>query len=585
MHVIEAAGLQSLNGEREAKRLAVSTLLGIPRHDSTSPGLTLQRGLALAQAMQRVGDHAQALRELDTLPRDRPSDTHVDFLKAKSLERLGRVAEALAIYEAVLPEFEAAADPRRLAYGLLEYGRALAFAKRSAAAQEAWRRSADILSGMPGEDEHYGRALSNLAGELLKSSDAEERHRGEKMMERASDFKAGVGDIEGLATNYSRLSLYYFAERRFERAIAYARREVWLTRRTGDETELAGSLGNLAIIYVETLQLGAARAALNEARDIADRLSHDGILRMVTQNLAAAEHAGRKAGQQGLVVGPKAACACESGQIFVECCGRADFEPDGPPLPGFAGFSQDAAAFSKGERRGDSPGAWLDHVLRDTEESRRRFSWSELVGHDGWMEVFELPDMAQMHLLAAKALAESAATEDGGFHGPLGACILSVAAAEAFINSLSFFLCEAAKSPNSSVSPEDFPEGLLDDVHQFQRHTELTQKWIGVGQAICAEGWPDAAIWREFQVLVAIRNELVHFKALDYERVVPPAKAPPRFLRDLPDQVEMRNVPHSWPARLLTPSFASWCVALTESLIVSMKESYASARRDEVTDD
>lgn len=82
----------------------------------------------------------------------------------------------------------------------------------------------------------------------------------------------------------------------------------------------------------------------------------------------------------------------------------------------------------------------------------------------------------------------------------------------------------------------------------------------------------------DFRSIIYIRNELIHFKASDYEQVVPPPKFPNDIMRRVPESVEIRDVLRSWPFRILTPSFASWCVNVAQSMIDYFKQSYRQAR-------
>jgi hypothetical protein len=116
-------------------------------------------------------------------------------------------------------------------------------------------------------------------------------------------------------------------------------------------------------------------------------------------------------------------------------------------------------------------------------------------------------------------------------------------------------------------------------VLEFQRRTRLEEKWNILGKALCGSNWPPPKnLWAEVQTLIYIRNELVHFKAEDYEQVVPPPRTPHDVMRRIPAEVQTRQVPHGWPMRLLTPSFAEWCVSVTEKIIDYFKQSYSTNR-------
>lgn len=199
--------------------------------------------------------------------------------------------------------------------------------------------------------------------------------------------------------------------------------------------------------------------------------------------------------------------------------------------------------------------------------------------HDGWLEIAELPDVANYHLSAARNLALIADSHTR-FDEALAACVLSVCAAEAFISTVCFFVVDTAKHadphPTSILGQAS---DVIGDALAYQRGTELTTKWSIIGTTLGGAAWVTDAKWRAFTLLVQIRNELVHFKTADYEQVSPAPNHPHEILRKLPAEIELRNVPHSWSSRLLTPSFARWSVRTVDDLIHSLKSAYASENR------
>lgn len=219
----------------------------------------------------------------------------------------------------------------------------------------------------------------------------------------------------------------------------------------------------------------------------------------------------------------------------------------------------------------------LDYVLRATDLAERRNSWVDMTVHDGWVETFELADMANQHLMAAKAMAIGAQSDPDGVSNPLACAILSVSALEAFINQTAYFLLETQKSDGQGVHsvPSELAKGALD----FQRYTPLENKWRLLGRALCGDAWPPPQfLWGDVQLLIDIRNELVHFKSESYERISPPPSHPHPAIRRVPPTIQMRPMPRSWTARLLTPSFADWCVRTTEDLLLYFKQSYRQQR-------
>jgi tetratricopeptide (TPR) repeat protein len=573
---LDAAMYRSMNDDGDERQAAVEELRRLRALPAIDAAERQSAEILLVQALQRIGDHHGALALLKELgPAKNKTDAAMRmYWRARSFERLARFEEAAATFDKVLPKLRAHV-PEQCHYYLIEIGRAYLMVDRVEDAISVWREAADVLEARGDDEEHLQRVRANLGVALLRSVDPDEVAEGERILYETSNAKALLGDAEGLSNNYSTLSLHYMRLGRWERAIAFARRDLRLTRLIGDAHQLTASLGNLAAIYIKTLQLSSARRCLLEARDIGTRLGHDHTLRMVEANLAAAAEAGREAGKRGITVGEAAPCACNSGKIFKDCCGRADFEPDTPLINFDEAPSSEGLVFRHARPRGDR--GRLDTLLAPGPTDR--FSWTTAEGHDGWMSVSELPDVANYHLKAARSMA-AAATDAGltRFDEPLAACVLSVCGAEAFINTLCFFIDETAKGTGAdAASPLGIAAAIVGEPLAYQRGTELTLKWAAIGAALAGPEWiaPDA--WRAFTMLVSIRNELVHFKAAEFEQVSPAPKHLHEILRRLPPEVELRDVPHSWPARLLSASFARWSVATVDALIAALKEGYAKA--------
>lgn len=570
---IRAALLRSLEDDRDARQSAVDDL---SRLRSTFQATAEERNsadTALIQALQRVGDHRAALMILDELP---PPNARLDqairfYWRGLSLERIGRYAEAILAYEEAIPTLKEELPDQYPLY-LLELGKVYRGAERNDDALKAWKESVNILEQRGNDREHLARARSNIGMLLLHSNDPGDRASGEQMLFETSNEKALVGDLEGLTNNYSALSLYYQRIEKWERAIAFARRDLKLTRLIGDSHQLCATLGNMAIIYIDMLQLTAARRCLAEAEAIGRKLDHPHTLRMVEVNHAALEGTARQAASMKMTIGPGARCRCMSGKPFNECCGRADFEPDTPLIGPTEAPGSAKTIFHNTIAPGQTQ---LDRVLAS--DTTDRFAWTNITPHDGWLEISELPDVANYHLSAARNLAESSKGEDPfRFDEALASCILSVCAAEAFINTVCFFVVDTAKrfSPHpDSMLGRAF--AYIGDAMAYQRGTELSLKWTNLGELLAGPAWITDSDWKAFTTLISIRNELVHFKAADFEQVSPAPKHPHDILRRLPPGIALRDIPHSWPAKLLTTSFARWTVSTVETVIESLKAGYA----------
>lgn len=566
---IMAARMLTLEHDRSVRDEAESRLLRFRQAPGLAAHTASEIDLSLVTVAQRRGDHQGALDRLDAMSGRVSSAVRQNMkqLRATSLTHLGDAPAGARIFDKLLKED--GHDVFR-PWWCLEAGRTYRLAGRTADAITVTREAVRLFEAQD-ELEHLTRARSNLGGFMLYSEDSDEVAQGEALLEEMCDVKIGIGDIEGAANNFSQLSMHCFRLKRFERAIAYGRKDLMLARVQGDERGLAATLGNLAVMYVELRQLTQARKHNAEALEIGQRLQNPEILAKTEGIIRMIEAQGKAAGIAGIPLGPIAPCACESGKTYEACCGRADHEPLALRMP-VGGESEDVQPLAGDLRRlGLEPGP-LDFAMRETDEARRRVSWSEMRGHDGWFEVLELPDMANIHLNAAEALIQHA--QPDSVDEPLACAMLAVSGLEAFINSTIYFAREASDS-----RPLDLPAGLVEDAAKYQRLTELTLKWDELGKAMCGLTWPPPpALWRAFTQLVQIRNELVHFKAEGFVRVAPTEKLPPHQLRGLPAEISIRAIPHSWPMRLLTPSFGRWAVSTARALVSHFRTGYMATR-------
>jgi tetratricopeptide (TPR) repeat protein len=543
--------------------------------------------LQLAQAHQRLGDHPEALKVLGSI--DLQGWTDSDFAEG--------VAYFSAISHAALRDAPATnqnlsilldrwnnnpnpngAQKRFRGFQCIEIGKICCIFDQSDTARFYWEMAERLLVDAE-ELEHVQRARSNLALLDLKSNNAEKEAAGLRALESLTNDKLRIGDLKGASTNYCNLGLYYASKKRFERAIAYHRRDLQLSLSIGDDRETAASLGNLAMLYVDLKQFSQARERLREAKSIAEELGDQALLDLTAQQLERINEMGREAGQQNIALGDKAVCACQSGKNYVDCCGRADFEPvDIPHI--YGGISEDVEtvrtklAIPEGIRVHP-----LDIFLRSTEQVSQRRAWSEVGVHDGWLSMKEMPDMANLHLTAAKALLQS--TGSAGFANYLSAVLLSVCYLEAFINQLSYFLYEHRTDIELLRFPLPAPleqSGFLD----YQRNTSLVDKWIQLSASLLGAGWLEKSKnWPEVANLIYVRNELVHFKAAGYEQVVPPSKKKDllTIYAKIPDRIPIDDTPHSWPFRIITASVAKWAVEISETMVQEVKNGHMQSRR------
>ncbi len=446
-------------------------------------------------------------------------------------------------------------------------------------AQQCWELSLAYYEDKEEDVEHYARVKANLGSMLLSDNDAKKHEEGSNLIEESSSIKRSIGDLDGLANNYCNLGLYYWRGKRYERAIACTRKDLHISRTVGNLRSTASTLSNLAGIYTDTLQLKKAREALNEAKRIGEDLADTKLISLVEHGLKHVDKVGRELGQAGIRFGPAAECACGSGKEYQNCCGCADFEPVDLPYE-FGGVSEDVDKIIKEMTEAGVQPSRLDFILREPDQSHQtRFAWCRMEPQDGWLKMRELPDMAGLHLASARELAEEAKDLPDSVTKPLSCILLSVCAAEAFINQVAFFLHEIQTFPENHL--HQVPPELSPDAITFQRSMELTQKWEILGMALCGSYWPPKSnLWTQFRNIIYLRNELVHFKVADYEQVVPSPKETHEILKRIPLKVKTRQIPHAWPMRVLTPDVAHWCITIVEQMISLLRDGYARNRRE-----
>lgn len=576
---IYEAGMLSLKHNEKAILDAINKLKDLLKRPNLN--LTQKQNIQvnLAQSYQRIGQYHKAIHVLNSIEgemrtkQDRIMGAMIKSVGAVSYRELGFYKKSSEIFEEILNELDQLeTDPKTRAFVCLEAGKSFRANGDNVRAKRCWMQALEFFENDKDELEHYARTKANLGFMLLDDPNETKQEEGVRIVEETSDIKRLIGDIDGLANNHCNLGLYYWRKKRYERAIAHIRKDLYLSRKVGNLRAIAATLGNLAAIYSNLKQLSPARKLLREAKDIGERLEDQRLIAIAHHGLSRVNEIGKEAGKKKEKIGPTADCGCGSGKEYQKCCGRADFEPVDISAQ-FGGISEDLEdIFKKIKDAGREPSR-LDFILRKTDQAERRFAWTRMEMREGWLKIRELPDMANHHLISATILADEAKSEPDSITKPLSCVMLSVCALEAFINQVAFFLNEVRTFPESKLHV--IPPNIIGDVMKFQRHTELTLKWDILGRALCGGNWPpQASLWTDFKNLIYIRNELVHFKAAEYEQVVPPLRKPHDIIQRLPKTVETRDIPHGWSVRVLTPSFADWCVNVAKSMIQYFRESY-----------
>lgn len=576
MEHLKSALDDSLGQTAEELGRAASALERLASAPQLSTSEKLNIALGLAHTYQRQGHHAKALEVVEPLLRAPPNVPLAEALLKQvvgvSYVSLGRTIEACSLFEDAIATLEKAKAAPLLIY-YLDAGKAFRQAGAFRKAQDYWERAVAAYTAIRDED-HLARAQANLGSLLLHARDDATQQRGAEMIEESSSIKQRIGDIQGLATNYCNLGLYYRSQKRFARALAFHRRDLAYSRMAGDLSGVVTSLINLADLYVALRQLSAARKATDEAHSLSVRVHNLHQRNKAAELAAAIEETGRDLGARGEAIGPTAPCACGLGKSYIDCCGEADFEPVDPqwtihPL-------EAADEIQQSLRTSGVEPSHMDLVLRDADDLEQRQAWTQARVRDGWVEYWELPDASNLHLSSARLMAHEALKDPDGISKPVAAVILGVAATEAFINQVAFFVEDAHKRSNDPVAKHlNWTPGTLNDF----LFKSLVEKWEILGSLLCgSELSHSGQLWKEFVSLVGLRNELVHFKAIEYERVIPPARK--AALRDkIPARIRVRDVHRSWPVRLLTPEVAKWSVDTAGEMIRSFRRAFGRARR------
>lgn len=531
----------------------------------------------LVRGLQSLGRHTEALSIINELNGNFPTTSNFPalflHLPAISLAALGELDEACNRFEEALAR--APLDASELRAGIsLEAGRAYSQKGDTDRARQLWTEALEYFE-RTGNTECIARARSNLGFILLKDSDPDKQKSGLQMIEQASSMKAAIGDRSGLSVNYCNLSLYHRRQRRYARAIAYARKDLALSRQIGDLTGVATSLMNLGSLYMEMKQPNDARRVTREAYTIGEKLQSAKIIYLTKHNLTAIEDMARELAKLGEPLGIKAPCECGSGKVYQECCGRADFEPMDFNFK--IELSPEVEKVDRECREAGVESSHLDYFFRDNDATVNRLSWRQIHMHDGWMELRELPDMTNMHMHAARTFATESQTDSESHTKPLAAVVLAVCGLEAFINHAAFFLHKVQMFPERKFHP--LPVEMQCDTEEFQRKTGLMDKWRIVGTALCGKRWPPSGVLAsDFNLLVTVRNELVHFKSSEYEAIYPPPRQTHSLLRRLPSSVSLRNINASWPVRVLTPSLAEWAVKVADGTMKAFRMAYRESR-------
>ncbi|WEV18641.1 SEC-C metal-binding domain-containing protein [Clostridium perfringens] len=427
--------------------------------------------------------------------------------------------------------------------------------------------------------DHYTGAKSGKASILLRNESKDIQEQGLIEMNQAINLKAQSGYWNGVANSYSTLSLYYLKIKNYKQAIAYTKRDLKLTREYGSFRDEISTLNNLSYIYVETLQIKKAREVLKEALVLSEKINNSAIAIFLSERIEKINDIAKKLNMEGKKFGPKTKCVCGSGLSFEECCGEADYSYESiDKLLGLNTIVPYTNIVNKSCEEGvEDNKSTLNLILRKLDKGEIRLAWNEIIFNGAYQEVYELPDMSSIHLVSAKSILENSTSDDliKETSIALSSVMLSVSALEAFINQLIYFLKSLALDELPGFIRTKIPNELMEDHLSYQRNERFIDKINTIADIFCNGKWSNGAgkLKEDLLKLISIRNELVHFKSVEYLKIIPPQKED-KILKNLSNEVELREVSNSWPFKVLNKSFAKWSIKTIEETIDYIKTLY-----------
>ncbi|WP_449124194.1 tetratricopeptide repeat protein [Pseudomonas viridiflava] len=583
--LIEEAGMMAMLDRKKSRESAIEQLKAILSVERLSKTDFTNATFSMAVAYQHQGEHKNAISALETIECSDESDLSekVTYQLAVSYGALGYTEHACELFQSIIDNWNSKPASNTVyrhnrGLMLIEAGKAFSSDGDNLKAIDCWEQSIKLLEEFSErEAEHIGRARANLSLQKLYSEEESTQNEGVEELNLSTNTKLKIGDMKGVANNYCNLGNYFRKEKRYGRAIAYYRKDLYLSRLIGDKRDLASTLGNFSTIYADLKQFKQAKKILAEAKAIGVELNDERLLHISESQLDYVNNLAKEAGLNKIGIGDKALCGCDSGKLYNDCCGMADFEPVNLSHI-YGGLSEEAAELHEEfSILGITP-CPLDFILRKIPEGSLRRSWMEHHLHDGWVSIAELPDMASIHMFSAREMLKKA-LDDNDLSSALATVILSVCYLEAFINQISFFLYQ--NKEDDYICTLNLPDLLMvDGPFNYQRKSSLETKWQEISDCLNGGGWLSSQReWQQVKDVIHIRNEFVHFKSNGCEQVVPPPRKKEAIYSKIPQSVELKDVPHSWPFKFLTGSLARWAIESAEGLVDVLKSNYAQHRR------
>ncbi|WP_219910296.1 tetratricopeptide repeat protein [Vibrio splendidus] len=511
----------------------------------------------------------EILEQLENCSISKAHEFSILTSQATTLFTLQYIESACSIHDYILVNFfdtdeERNKDEKGFGMYLIEAGRAFSSNDEREKALACWSKSVEILEKHD-ELEHLNRARANIAFDKLRHAEIAQSDELVSEIEDISKSKLDDGDIQGLANNYCNLGIYFWTKGRYERAIAYLNKDLYLSRITGNKIDIITSLGNLAAYYVELKQFKKAKEFLWQVEQLCNEVNSEYHFEQLKFRKEQFRISAKECGTSGIAMNEKAICLCDENKLYIDCCGKSDFEPVYLPNK-FGGTNEEFKQYKDGENS-------LKHALRDSDETKKRVAWMRYEQHDGWGSHHEIPDMTNIHLMSARTLCQTI-TRDTSLPNVLSAVILSVCSLEAFLNQVSFFLHSYKEQhPELEIPPLLAEDGPI----AYQRKTSMDSKLNELSSCLIGKDWlENSHYWKEIKDLIYIRNELVHFKSSGYEQVIPKPQQRHKIYDKVPNHITIADEPHSWPFKLLNLDLAEWSISTIECFISEFKSDYST---------
>ena len=509
------------------------------------------------------------------------TEKYFNSIKAVAISALGHTQTAASLIKNIMSQSDFNSD--KFGILLIEFGKIFVLNNDFKDAIECLN-SAVLYCKKTKDKWHEERASANLSFvKMLHSEDESLRDEGaEEIINNCTD-KIEIGDLEGLSTNYCNIAIYYLNKNDFKGVLSYTNKDLYISKIIGNLRNTFISLRNLTSYYIILKQYKKARRTLTESDKIAKTLNDSDLVLEVEKRKAEITKEIKESISKQEQFDNNALCECKSGKKFTDCCIIGDVDPsEEMPLNIDIKPSEDIGDILP-QYNNSNP---LDFIFRKTynTDNQLRMSWNQVKCHTGCYEISALPDMCSIYINSIdEQLSIIEKEEKNTINNVLNCLILSICATESFINQIAYFADSIKSTKESKIFK--YPTEMTDspDIQTFQQTTELSYKWHLLGNALCGNYWtPTQKDWDNFNLLIKIRNEFVHFKMLEYETIYPNAiKQENELIKRLPKEVILNDLKMPWSFRILSPSFALWSKTIAIGMIDYFKNQYDEKRKND----